>query len=766
MPSNIRKQIRITGVVQGVGFRPFVYALALRFRLGGFVANDSAGVRIEAEGASEALDKFLSALRDELPPLASIDSLESAEIAPLGDAAFTIHHSHSIVGENTPVPPDIATCPDCLAELFDPANRRYRYPFINCTNCGPRFTIIRELPYDRPLTTMSGFPMCPACEAEYTNPLDRRFHAQPIACPVCGPQLRLEPAGLAGDEALLEAKRLLRSGAILAIKGIGGFHLACDAMNAAAIEELRRRKGRAGKPFAVMVRDMEILRRYAEASPEEERILTGRERPIVLLDQRAGAGEPSLAESVAPGQAQIGLFLPYTPLHALLVDETPLVMTSGNRSDEPIARDNDEALARLASLADAFLLHNRPIHAVCDDSVIRVENGHELPIRRSRGYAPLPVMLPASGPAIFAAGAELKATFCLACGRRAYLSQHIGDMENLETQQAYERAFAQMRGLFRIEPAAVACDLHPGYLSTRWAMNFAAENSLPLLQIQHHHAHAAALMAEHSLAENERIIAVAFDGTGLGTDGAIWGGEILAASYRSFERVGQLKYVPLPGGDAAVRKPWRMALAHLHAAGIGWEDDLPAVQAASANERRTLARQLAQQLNTAPTSSVGRLFDAAASLVGIRQEVSYEAQGAMELEALAAQFLNKSSDTGAYEFSIEETSPFVFDPAPVWQAMIADLRAGVAIPDIAARFHRGVARLIARACVLARSRTGITTAGLTGGVFQNTLLTRLTREALEEEGFPVLVHRIVPPNDGGLALGQAAIGVFRASERS
>ncbi|HEY0163670.1 MAG TPA: carbamoyltransferase HypF, partial [Edaphobacter sp.] len=543
----IRQRIQVTGVVQGVGFRPFVYATAMRLGVRGFVANTSMGVLIEAEGSPEAIDGLREALRNDPPPLAHIDTIEATEMAPVEDTAFAIHHSHATAGENTPVPPDIAICADCLREMFDPADRRYLYPFINCTNCGPRFTILRELPYDRPLTTMSVFPMCPACEAEYNDPLNRRFHAQPISCPDCGPRLFLKPGALEGRPALLEAKRLLRTGAIVAIKGIGGFHLACDATSDKAVLELRRRKGRAGKPFAVMARSLADVQRYAKVSEDEVRILNSSEKPIVLLDRKPDA-EP-LSQHVAPGQTQLGFVLPYSPLHALLLDEVPLVMTSGNRSDEPIARENNEAFERLAGLADAFLCHDREIHVVCDDSVVRVFAGREMPIRRSRGYAPLPVPLPVASPALLGAGGELKATFCLARGRRAYMSQHIGDMENLETQAAYERSLEQMRRLFRIQPEVVACDLHPGYLSSLWAKRFAEENRLPLVRVQHHHAHAASLMAEHGMNADDRMIAVAFDGTGLGTDDAIWGGEFLLASYRSFERLGHLRYVRLPGGD-------------------------------------------------------------------------------------------------------------------------------------------------------------------------------------------------------------------------
>jgi len=768
MQAIIRKQIRITGVVQGVGFRPFVYAAALRCSVGGFVANDSAGVVIEAEGGCAAVEEFLRVLREEPPALARIDSFEAASVQVIGDAVFAIHHSHSIAGENTPVPPDIATCDECRAELLDPANRRYRYPFINCTNCGPRYTIIEGLPYDRPLTTMAGFAMCAECEAEYRNPLDRRFHAQPIACPRCGPQLWLALAGVApgkqiGDAALVETQRLLRAGAIVAIKGIGGFHLACDATNPAAVKELRRRKGRAGKPFAVMARDVEMARRYAEVNAEEERILTGREKPIVLLQRKHGEG--LLADSVAPGQGQLGIFLPYSPLHVLLIGETPLVMTSGNRSDEPIAHVNDEALERLsgraglAALADAFLLHNRAIHTVCDDSVVRVHAGRELPIRRSRGYAPLPVLFPFRGATAFGAGAELKATFCLARGNRVYLSQHIGDMENLETQQSYKQAFELMRKLFHIEPEVVACDMHPGYLSTQWAVAFAKANRLPVITVQHHHAHAAALMAEHGLQEDARVLAVVFDGTGMGTDGAIWGGEIFAAGYREFERVAHLRYVPLPGGDSAIRRPYRTALSHLRAAGLSWDENLPCVQACSPNERRALERQLSLGVNSPLTSSMGRLFDGVASLIGVRHEVTYEAQGAMELEALAS----AARDSERYEFALVAEQGLVMDPAPVWRRVRDDLCSGVDVGAIALRFHRGVADMVAACCVKLRAETGLRVVGLTGGVFQNVLLVRLAAEVLRKEGFEVLTHSVVPPNDGGLALGQAAIALLRAA---
>lgn len=740
----------MTGIVQGVGFRPHVYGLAARLGLAGFVANDSRGVTVEVEGLPEALDNFERELRTHPPPQAAIDGWEAETAAATGAESFEIRDSAAVAGESTPVSPDLATCPECLAELFDAANRRYRYPFLNCTNCGPRFTIVRDVPYDRPLTTMAAFRMCPACEREYHDPANRRFHAQPNACPECGPRLAFHPGGLGGEAALERAMALLEAGAIVAIKGIGGFHLACDARNEAAVAELRRRKGRVDKPFALMARDVAAVQRYARVEAAEARLLASRERPIVLLRRLPGV---ALVEGVAPGQARLGFFLPYSPLHHLLVGGEPLVMTSGNRSDEPIARGNEEALERLRGLADGFLLHDREIHVVCDDSVVRLFEGREMPVRRSRGYAPLPVALGGEGRQVLAVGGELKATFCLTRGGRAYMSQHIGDMENIETLEAFERAFHQMRALFRVEPEAVACDLHPGYLSTRWAREFAASRSLPLVAVQHHHAHVTSLMAESG--EGGPVIGVAFDGTGYGTDGAIWGGEFLLAEYSRFERLAHLKYVPLPGGDAGVKRPYRMALTHLRAAGIEWQEDLPCVAPASAVERAVIARGL----HVVNTSSMGRLFDAVASLLGLRQVVNYEAQGAMELEAAAE---SAGAVANGYGFDCSQAA---IDPAPVWRALTADLRRGEPVPAMAARFHLGVAQMVAQVCLQARGRTGVETVALTGGVFQNAVLLGMAVGLLRNAGFRVLVHRVVPANDGGLALGQAAAVRLRTFSR-
>jgi hydrogenase maturation protein HypF len=756
-----RQRLTITGVVQGVGFRPFVYGLALQHGLTGYVGNHSGGVFVEVEGPPEALLAFQRDLTGQPPPLAHIEQVAVERVPLQGNLAFTIVPSQAEVTASTLISPDICLCADCLAELFDPHNRRYRYPFINCTNCGPRFTIIKDIPYDRPLTTMAAFSMCPACQAEYEHPLDRRFHAQPNACPVCGPQLWLELnpqfqaagphfAALNGDE----AQQLLAAGQIVAVKGLGGFHLACLATDDQALQTLRQRKGRVDKPFAVMAPDLETVRYLAELSEAEAALLSSKERPILLLRKKAGS---PLSGWVAPGNRYVGVMLPYTPLHYLLLaspQTSVLVMTSANQSDEPIVKDNDEARQRLAGLADAFLFHNRDIHARCDDSVVRMFQGAELPLRRSRGYAPFPVKLPLTLPPTLAVGGELKSTFCLTRDDYAFMSQHIGDMENLETLEAFDQAVRHFKHLFRVEPELIACDLHPGYLSTRWAQEHA--NGLPLLPVQHHHAHIAAVMAEHQLQGQEPVIGFSFDGTGYGTDGAIWGGEVFIADYRGFERVAHLSYTPLAGGDAAVKRPYRQALAQLWAAGVPWDERLPCVAACSEIERRVIQRQLETGFNTVPTSSLGRLFDAVASLAGVRQVVTYEAQAAIEFEALAA----SGFDT-AYRFDFNGT---VFSAAPLIQAVAADVLAGTPIPVMAAKFHHAVAEVMLQLSLHLRRQTGLNRVALSGGVFQNTTLLELATQRLQAQNFTVLTHRRVPPNDGGLALGQAMIGAKVASQ--
>ncbi len=760
----VARRIHVSGVVQGVGFRPFIYTLALRYGLRGWVRNTSAGVEIEVEGTGEALDAFVAAIGREAPPLSRIETVTVEVIPANGYARFEIQHSQAVEGAYQPISPDVATCADCLAEVFDPTDRRYRYPFTNCTNCGPRFTIIQDIPYDRPQTTMAAFTMCPECQREYDDPLDRRFHAQPNACPVCGPRLELlrSPAldapvgwdGLPADP-IAATRALLRAGYIVAIKGLGGFHLACDATNARAVQTLRTRKGRAAKPFAVMMPDLDAIRTVCEVSAEAASVLQGAERPIVLLPLRPGG---PIAPDVAPGLRELGVMLPYTPLHHLLLERAPdfpiaLVMTSGNYSEEPIATENEDALERLGPLADAFLLHNRAIHIRCDDSVVRAGQEGIVPLRRSRGYAPYPIPLPFDAPPLLAAGAELKNTFCLARDRYAFMSQHIGDLSNYEALRSYEHSIAHLELLFRVQPEVIAHDLHPDYLATRYALRRPERH----LAVQHHHAHLTSCLAEHKIPPDQPAIGVIFDGTGLGPDGAIWGGEVLIGGYGEYRRFAHLRYVPLPGGDAATLRPYRMALAHLWSAGLPWDDDLPPVRAASAQEKTILRQQLERRLNAPFTSSMGRLFDAVAALAGVLQEVTYEAQAAIWLEVAA-----DPDERAAYPLVIQKAPAegFEIDPAPLLAALLRDLRAGVAVPRLSARFHRGVAQMIREVCELARAETGVETVVLSGGVFQNSTLLRAARQGLEQDGFTVLTHRLVPPNDGGLALGQAAIAAY------
>lgn len=757
-----RLRIIVRGVVQGVGFRPFVYGCAIRLGLGGLVGNESGGVFIEVEGTREALERFRRELLESPPPLSHLEEVTVEEIPATGDERFIIVGSESSPGAHTLVSPDIAVCADCLRELFDPGDRRYRYPFINCTNCGPRFTITKDIPYDRPRTTMAEFVMCASCHREYDDPFDRRFHAQPNACAQCGPQIEYLGAGARqrGEEALLATQRMLREGGIAAIKGIGGFHLACDARSDETLARLRERKGRGNKPFAVMARDLATARRFAEIDDREAALLTSRERPILLLRKRL---PEALSTRIAPGNDFIGVMLPYSPLHHLLLSAEALdalVMTSGNLSDEPIAKENDEALERLAALADAFLLHNRGIHVPCDDSVVRVFEGHELPIRRSRGYAPFPVKLPFALRPTLAVGGELKSTFCLINGDHAVMSQHIGDMENLETLRAFEDSVRSLKSLFRVEPEILAADKHPGYLSTQWARaHRTTVSSLPVqyVEVQHHHAHIAAVMAENGLRGDAPALGFSFDGTGYGDDGKIWGGELLLADYRGYRRLAHLGYFPLPGGDAAIKRPYRTALAALWAAGVEWNEALPPVAACPELERKILVKQLEADLNCISTSSMGRLFDAVAALAGVRQTVTYEAQAAIEFEAQAA--LN----AGAYAFELVEGGPgrpIQFDSAPVIRAVAEDVLRGLPLPVLSGKFHQAVSELILRLATTMAEREGIRQVALSGGVFQNVALLGMATARLRAAGFEVFTHRAVPPNDGGLALGQAVIANF------
>jgi hydrogenase maturation protein HypF len=758
-------------VVQGVGFRPFVYATAAELALAGSVTNTSAGVVAEVEGSAAAVVVFGRRLRSNPPPLAIVESIHESAASTRGGTEFTIDDSSAGVSESrTLASPDIATCDDCLRELRDSTNRRYRHPFVTCTNCGPRFTIITDLPYDRATTTMAGFDMCSDCRKEYEDPADRRFHAQPIACPDCGPQLELirRSTGTAtkGEDVLRATRVLLAEGRIVAVKGLGGYHLACDARNAEAVTELRNRKQRGGKPFAVMVADLGVARRLASMTKDDEQLLTGIRRPVVILPRRGSEGEDGVADAVAPQSPSLGLMLPYTPLHVLLFgldgDEPgpdALVMTSGNLSGEPIVTDDAEALEKLSPLVDAWLRHDRTIQVPCDDSVTRMVNAAELPIRRSRGYAPLPVALPFEVNATLAVGADLKNTCALAKGRYAWVSQHIGDMDDLSTLDALTRTEAHLELLTGVQPEILVADLHPGYRSSRWAHRHA--DGRPVRTVQHHHAHIASVMGEHGLGADEKVIGFAFDGTGYGTDGAVWGGEVLVVGYGSFSRAAHLGYVPLPGGDASIVRPYRMALAHLYAAGVPWEGDLPPVRACPMSERSVLAHQLATGFGCVPTSSMGRLFDAVASLAGVRQHADYEAEAAIELEGLALSAPAPVAGAPRYAFDLKHAGsdePVIVDPGPVISAVASDVLAGEAISLVALRFHTAVGDLIANLAEHCREQTGLERVALGGGVFQNALLLDTAQQALTDRGFTVLRPRLLPPNDGGIALGQILVG--------
>jgi hydrogenase maturation protein HypF len=759
-----RRAVRVRGGVQGVGFRPFVHGLACRFRLDGFVGNDSDGVFIEVEGDTMAIAGFLESLRIEAPPLARIDAIDHAPLPIAGTSGFVIVGSRRDSEHITPVAADVATCADCLRELYEPADRRYRYPFINCTNCGPRYSIVTALPYDRASTTMAGFAMCTSCATEYANPVDRRFHAQPNACPECGPALAWCDGTSGrfdhhGEAALAAALAVLRAGGIVAVQGIGGFHIACRADDDAAVRLLRERKRRPEKPLAVLVRDVAAAGQLATISAAEADLLTSPAHPIVLLERRPEAG---LSPAVAPGQPTIGVMLAYAPLHHLLMDAGPLVFTSGNRADEPIAHTHSDALQRLADLVDGVLCHDRPIHAPADDSVMRVALGVELPIRRSRGYAPYPVSLPAPVRPLLAVGGELKATVCLTRDAYAFLSPHIGDVENLETERALTRTAVHLQQLFAVRPQLVAADLSPAYRSTLWAGQFAAERGLRLVRVQHHHAHVAALMAEHGLPGDTKVLGVAFDGTGYGSDGAIWGGEFLLADYRSFTRVAHLAATQLAGGDMAVRHPSRLALAHLHTAGVPWSEDLAPVRAHGEETRRILQHQFARHLHTSVTTSAGRLLDACAALCGVRQSVSYEGQAAIEFELLAVQAPRGVGPHYPIPLTEPEREgePLQLALHDFWRQVVHDIRNGRDRRSIALAVHQALAQAIVTVAQRARDMTGTHTVGLTGGVFQNVLLLTLAVRRLRHAGFTVLTHRAVPPNDGGLALGQAMVAAM------
>jgi hydrogenase maturation protein HypF len=772
--------VAVRGGVQGVGFRPFVFRLAHEEGLAGFIGNDTEGVTIEAEGATARVEAFLLRLRAEAPPLARIDSVVVAELEAKGESGFRIVASEVLGLVHTGIPADAATCADCRRELLDEKDRRYRYPFLNCTNCGPRYTITRRIPYDRPQTSMARFTMCANCQAEYDDPANRRFHAQPNACWECGPWLWLSGPGgteIAGDEAMESCVSRLAGGAILAIKGIGGFHLAVDATSDTGVMRLRERKQRYGKPFAVMVKDLAAARELCELTAEEEALLMTVARPIVLARKKEGSG---IATGVAPGIPWLGVFLPYAPLQHLLFADgrlRALVMTSANLSEEPIAIDNEEARRRLGGIADALVLHDREILQRCDDSVMAVVDGAPQIIRRARGFVPLGLELPEgmNAPHMLAVGGHLKNVLTLAHGRKVYQSQHLGDLENLTGLAFFEESLAHLMKTFEINPEVVAHDLHPGYLSTEWAKKWAGERGLPLVSVQHHHAHVAGCMAEHGLPPHGRgpvrgdpggeAIGLALDGTGYGTDGKIWGGEVLIARLDGFERFAHLEYVPMAGGDAAVKEPWRMALGAL--VGAGFESDsaeVAALIAGKEREAKVLLRMMERELNAPMTSSLGRLFDAVAAVVLGRRAVDYEAQAAIELEGISLFAEEKSGYTIELDGDWARREPMLLTTGEMWRELMKDLWAGVGKAQIGARFHAGVAEGFVKAAVAARKATGIGQVAMSGGCLHNRRLTRLLREKLEAEGFRVYVPRKVSPGDGGLSYGQVAVATARLTQ--
>ena len=746
---HLRYKIIVEGIVQGVGFRPFTYQLAERFGLAGSVCNDTRGVTIEVEGAAELLQQFVAAIDDLKPPLAVIQSVDIQTIPVQGCTGFTILQSAVDQTRRAQIAPDAFVCDDCLAELFDPDDRRYHYPFINCTNCGPRFTIVSGIPYDRPLTTMADFPLCIECQAEYDDPISRRFHAQPNACCACGPQLQLvAPDGSALDcvDPVAESIRRLREGQIIAIKGLGGYHLAVDASSQAAVAELRQRKQRDEKPFALMAKNLEAVTELAVVGSDEARLLQGIERPIVLLGKRPGHG---LAENISPGNRYFGVMLPYTPLHHLLLqDFKALVMTSANLSDEPIAFEDDDARQRLATIADAFLGHNRRIQTRTDDSIARVMAGRPLLLRRSRGFVPRGVALPGESCPVLAVGAELKNTICLIRGDRAFLSQHIGDLKNLEVYDSFRNTISHMRRLLEVEPHRVAHDLHPDYYSTRYALE---ESGLPTVAVQHHHAHLASCLAEHGI--REPAIGVIFDGIGYGADGHIWGGEFLVGDLKEYQRYGHLCYQPMPGGDLATKEPWRMALSYLQSVFGEVPGDLKCFAGIAENELRLVSQAMVKRINTPLTSSCGRLFDAVASIIGLRQVVSFEGQAAMELEMLADPC---QSTTYPYRL-LHQDGQVICDPTQMIESIVNDHLSGVVGSRVAGRFHLSLVMMIEEVCAELKLQTGLKQVVLSGGVFQNCLLTEMLVPRLEKAGLTVLTHALVPPNDGGLALGQAVV---------
>ena len=748
----------MSGRVQGVGFRPTVWRYAADSGLSGFVKNDPSGVIIEAEGDEAKIAAFFDRIKNAPPEQARIERIDIKEIPAAGANGFKIISSRRSGDLLVGMPPDLATCDDCLKEILDPDDRRYRYPFTNCTNCGPRFTIIRELPYDRPYTSMKSFEMCADCSGEYHNPADRRFDAQPNACPVCGPSLRLVDATgkeVPGDP-ISEAGRLLKEGKILAVKGLGGYHLCCDAASDGAVRSLRDRKNRPAKSLAVMFASLEEINKHCEVNESEKAELLSTARPIVVLARRDASQVSAL---VSPDTRDVGAFLPYTPLHHLLLSEiSPLIMTSGNIAEEPIAKDRRELDRILGRIADYALVHNRPIVRRCDDSVLKIVRGRRLPVRRSRGMVPDHIELPLDGPPVLACGAELKNTFCVTRGRQAFLSQHIGDLVEYAAYRFYCESIDDMTRLLKITPGVVVCDMHPDYLSTRYALKSGIENRIA---VQHHHAHIASCMAENGL--NEKVIGVALDGTGYGPDGTVWGGDFLICDLEDFRRIAHFKQYPLPGGDEAVRHPVRMALSYLVSEPETNSEELinTLLPDLSHSERDILSRMITKKIRSPLTSSAGRLFDAVSALLGVCTTITYEGQAAIRLQTLAERGVSSH-----YSFEIDDRGDvLVISFAPMIREIIEDMKAGGKKPRISAMFHNTVAEAVAETCELLRDNEKINRAVLSGGVFQNDLLLSLATNALHKRGFEVYTHTLVPPNDGGIALGQAAVALARLAQR-
>ena len=760
----VRRQIEVSGIVQGVGFRPYVYRLATGRHLSGTIRNTAAGVTIEIQGPAETVQDFVEHLPAEAPPLARITSFVVHDVPCNSDEKFCIVHSHEGEEVRTLISPDVAICPDCLREMFDPADRRYRYPFINCTNCGPRFTIIRDIPYDRPSTSMAMFPMCPACLAEYENPLDRRFHAQPNACWKCGPRVELwDKSGkrIECRDPIAEAASGLDAGLVVAVKGLGGFHLAVDATNPAAVALLRQRKRRVEKPFAVMVPNLRSAEEICEVDDAARAILESIQRPIVLLPSR---GPGVIPDQVAPFNRYLGVFLPYTPLHYLLLAEggfKALVMTSGNLSEEPIAIDNREAIERLGGLADYFLVHNRDILLRSDDSVVRVAGGVTRQLRRSRGFVPVPVFLKNEQSSVLAVGGELKNTICLTKGKHAFLSQHVGDLENVESYSFFHEAVHHLERILEIRPQIIAYDLHPDYFSTQWAQR---QTGVQLVGVQHHHAHIASCMAENQL--EGRVIGFALDGTGYGTDGNIWGGEVLIAGYEGFDRAAHFEYVPLPGGAAAIREPWRMAVSYLahHFGREFLKLNIPFVQRLDRSKVELILRMMEHGVNSPLTSSCGRLFDAVAALIGIRQQINYEAQAAIELEMAIGTLENASAEEKPpYPIKLEpEDDCWIIGTRPLFEAVLDDLGRSVSVATISRRFHDGLVEGFVELATVLRWKSALNRVCLSGGTFHNIYLSQRLEARLSEAGFEVFTQKEVPSGDGGLSLGQALVAATRA----